>query len=151
MKSLKDYIRLIESNSTVAKAATQYNKGSDLEVPNTVSDFPAFIKHKNNIVGYSTGRGTGQDASLVQKWLNDTGGYNLKVDGQWGDKTSSAMSDMMNRAMSGEFKDKIPAQRTQELPTKPNTSNTDALRQKIQDKNKSKKMDAWLRKNRREY
>lgn len=150
MKSLKEHIKLIEASPDIS-AANQYSKGSDLEVPNTVADFPAFIKHKNNIVGYSTGRGTGQDASLVQKWLNDTGGYNLKVDGQWGDKTSSAMSDMMNRAMSGEFKDKIPAPKTQKLPTKPNTSNTDALRQKIQDKNKSKKMDAWLRKNRREY
>ena len=141
MKSLNDYIRLVESNSTVAKAATQYNKGSDLEVPDTVSDFPAFIKHKNNIIGYSSAKGTGHDASLVQKWLNSAGGYNLKVDGQWGDRTSAAMSDMMNRAISGEFKDKIPAPKTHELPSNPNTSSTDALRKRAQQQSdKNKKM-----------
>lgn len=148
MKSLKEHIKLIESDIS---AANQYSKGSDLEVPDTVSNFPAFIKHKNNIVGYSTARGTGQDASKVQKWLNDTGGYNLKVDGIWGNKTSSAMTDMMNRAVSGEFKNKIPEPKTQELPSEPSMSATDALRLKLQKQKDMKKADSRLRQNRREY
>lgn len=154
MKSLKEHIKLIERDPWANSGAPASKaQGSDLEVPDTVADYPAIINTPNgDVVGYTqVNRDKKQDASLVQKWLNDAGGYNLKVDGIWGPKTSSAMGDMMSRAISGEFKNKIPEPKTQELPSEPGMSATDALRLRLQKQKDMKKADSRLRQNRRSY
>lgn len=79
------------------------------QLPDSVANWKGWVKtDSGDIIGISTNKTI--DATPLQSWLKDVGGYDIDIDGKFGSETQTAYDSMFDRIMSGEFD--MPAPKT---------------------------------------
>jgi peptidoglycan hydrolase-like protein with peptidoglycan-binding domain len=79
------------------------------QLPDSVANWKGWVKtDSGDIIGISTNKTI--DATPLQSWLKDVGGYDIDIDGKFGSETQTAYDSMFDRIMAGEFD--MPAPKT---------------------------------------